>query len=88
MIESLRDRPPAVGGHEGAPDGFVFFYGNCVEPGVSLGKASLYSILPTLLYYQGLPVGFDMEGDILLDVFTRAFKYSHPASYVSTHESA
>ena len=88
LIEILQNRPPPVGGHERGPDGFIYFYGNCIAPGASVDQASVYSLLPTLLYYQGLPVGLDMEGDILLDVFSRAFKETHPASYIPTHEIA
>ncbi|MEW6369277.1 MAG: alkaline phosphatase family protein [Acidobacteriota bacterium] len=87
MIELLRDRPPQVAAHDGGPDGFFFLYGRDIAGGVSIGNATLYDILPTLLYYHRLPVGLDMEGRILLEAFRRTFKETNPASYVPTHEA-
>jgi hypothetical protein len=86
LLLLLRERPVPIGGHERGPDGFVYFYGRSVASGTAIEGATLFSILPTLLYYQGLPVGMDMEGSILLPVFSRSFKETHPASYVPTHE--
>lgn len=86
MFELLWDQPAPVAGHESGPDGFLYFYGKDIAPGISLPHATLYNVLPTLLYYHGLTIGLDMRGRILLEVFTRSFKETRPASYVPTHE--
>lgn len=88
MFELIVDKPAPVGGHESGPDGFVYFYGRDVSGSVTTDDATLYDILPTILYYQGIPIGLDMPGKILLDVFRRSFKETHPASYVPSHDAA
>ncbi len=87
MLEVLRGGRSPVGGHESGPDGFVYFYGADVARGIVLRPTTLYSILPTLLYYQGIAIGLDMRGKILLDVFNRSFRETHPASYIPSHQS-
>ena len=58
--------------HEAAPDGFLLAYGASVRAGrVRFG--ALVDVTPTILYFLGLPVARDMDGDARTDIFTPAF---------------
>ena len=63
---------PESGTHERAPDGFLLALGAAVRPG-RLRRGSVLDVVPTVLYFFGLPIGRDMDGYARTDVFTRAF---------------
>ena len=72
MLARVLSQPDVSGTHEGAPDGFLLAYGASVRAGrVRLGR--LVDVTPTILYFLGLPVARDMDGDARTDVFTRTF---------------
>jgi hypothetical protein len=72
--------------HERGPDGVVFFYGRGIEPGRPVEGFRLVDIVPTALYYLGLPVGRDMDGLVRGSLFTREFAELNPVLQISSYE--
>jgi hypothetical protein len=58
-----------------------------VRPGAVLKDASILDVAPTLLYLTGLPVGRDMEGHVLAEMFEAAFARAHPVTYIPSYEN-
>ena len=73
------------GTHETAPDGFLLAYGTDVKPG-RLPRGSVVDIVPTVLYFFGLPVGRDMDGFARTDIFAPALSASRPITYIPSYE--
>lgn len=57
-----------------------------IRAGAQVSGASVMDITPTLLYYLGFPVGKDMDGKVLDNVFLPEFVDKHPIRYVETYE--
>lgn len=57
---------PAV---EHSPYGILVMAGPGIKKGEIVSRGSVLDITPTLLYYFGLPVGKDMEGKVLYQLF-------------------
>jgi hypothetical protein len=74
-----------TGTHEYAPDGFLLAYGSNVAR-ADLPRGALVDVAPTILYYIGLPVGRDMDGQPRTDIFLRTFTIEHPVGSIETHE--
>lgn len=73
------------GTHEPAPDGFLFAYGTDVRPGRQM-RGSVVDIVPTILYFFGLPLGRDMDGFARTDIFTPEFSAGRPITYIPSYE--
>ncbi|MGE5361174.1 MAG: alkaline phosphatase family protein [Bacteroidales bacterium] len=73
------------GTHERGPDGFLLAYGGAVAPG-RRPPGALVDVLPTLLYFFGLPVGHDMDGAARTDLFSKAFTEERPITFIPTYE--
>jgi hypothetical protein len=76
---------PQSGTHERAPDGFVLAYGSAVEPG-RRPLGSIVDVVPTVLYYYGLPVARDMDGYARTDVFRKAVTNGRPITFIPTYD--
>jgi predicted AlkP superfamily phosphohydrolase/phosphomutase len=50
-------------------DGIVMAHGPGIRKGAEITGATIYDIAPTLLYALGLPIGKDMDGKVLTDIF-------------------
>ena len=85
-LEQLLGDPELSGTHEGAPDGFLLAYGAAVAKIRQLRRASIVDVVPTILYYLGLPIGRDMDGYARTDVFQPAFTEEHPITFIPTYE--
>lgn len=83
--EQLVDVRKAHLDHE--PLGVFIAAGPNLRAGASVNGASVLDLTPTVLHYLGLPVGKDMDGKVLSEVFEPAFLSAHPIRYVATHES-
>ena len=84
-LARVLSQPDVSGTHETAPDGFLIAYGASVRAGrVRLGR--LVDVTPTILYFLGLPVARDMDGDARTDVFTRTFTSPRPITYIPSYE--
>ena len=84
LERAVGNREPS-GTHEPAPDGFLFAYGTDVRPG-RLTRGSVVDLVPTILYFFGLPVGRDMDGFARTDIFAPAFSAGRPITYIPTYE--
>jgi hypothetical protein len=62
-------KEPASPAHEHSPYGFFAIKGPGIKKGDTIYGASLVDVTPTLLHLFGLPVGKDMEGKVLNQIF-------------------
>jgi hypothetical protein len=85
MLERYLGTPELSGTHEDAPDGFMLAYGAAVAPGRK-NRASVVDVVPTILYFLGLPVAHDMDGYARIDVFRREFSTGRPVAGIQTYE--
>jgi hypothetical protein len=85
MLERYIGTPGLSGTHEDAPDGFMLAYGTAVAPGRK-SRASAVDVVPTILYFLGLPVAHDMDGRARIDVFRREFSDGRPVTGILTYE--
>jgi type I phosphodiesterase/nucleotide pyrophosphatase len=86
MIERLIGDPDLSGTHETAPDGFLLAYGASVLRGRQQGRASVVDVTPTILYFLGLPLGRDMDGYAITDLFERSFTDERPITFIPTYD--
>ena len=86
LIERVIGDPGISGTHEGAPDGFLLAYGASVSRGRQPARASVVDVVPTILYFLGLPLGRDMDGYARTDLFQRAFTEARPISFIPTYD--
>jgi hypothetical protein len=84
-LEQVLGDPDVSGTHEGAPDGFLMAYGASVAK-VQARRASIVDVVPTVLYFLGLPIGRDMDGYARTDIFQPAFTEEHPITFIPTYE--
>jgi hypothetical protein len=85
LLERYVGTPDLSGTHEDAPDGFMLAYGASVAPGRK-ERASVADVVPTVLYFLGLPVAHDMDGYARTDVFRREFSDGRPMAFIQTYE--
>jgi predicted AlkP superfamily phosphohydrolase/phosphomutase len=85
MLERYLGNPDLSGTHEDAPDGFMLAYGAAVAPGRKY-RASVADVVPTILYFLGLPVAHDMDGYAKIDMFRREFSDNRPLAFIETYE--
>ena len=86
LVERVIGDPEISGTHEAAPDGFLLAYGATVARGRQLQRASVVDIVPTILYYLGLPIGRDMDGYARTDLFQASFTQERPIAFIPTYE--
>ena len=85
IVERLFGNVRFSGTHSRAPDGFLFAYGSMVAPG-RVRRGALVDIAPTALYFLGLPVARDMDGEPRTDVFAGDFNAERTITLISTYE--
>jgi predicted AlkP superfamily phosphohydrolase/phosphomutase len=86
LIERMIGDPEVSGSHEAARDGFLLAYGAPVARGRAPARASVVDVVPTILYFLGLPLGRDMDGYARTDLFQRAFTDERPITYIPTYD--
>jgi predicted AlkP superfamily phosphohydrolase/phosphomutase len=86
FIERLIGDPDINGTHEGSPDGFLLAYGASVARGRQQARASVVDVVPTILYFLGLPLGRDMDGYARTDLFERSFTEERPITFIPTYD--
>lgn len=74
------------GTHEAAPDGFLMVFGAAAARGRLATRASIVDVVPTVLYFLGLPIGRDMDGYVRNDLFRREFTDARPITYIPTYD--
>lgn len=86
LVERFIGDPEVSGTHEAAPDGFLMAYGAPVAKGRQQARASVVDIVPTILYFLGLPIGRDMDGYARTDLFQTAFTEEHLITFIPTYD--
>jgi predicted AlkP superfamily phosphohydrolase/phosphomutase len=86
LLEQVIGDPEISGTHEAAPDGFLLAYGASVARARQLRRGSIVDVLPTLLYFLGLPVARDMDGYARADLFLPAFTEERPITFIPTYD--
>jgi predicted AlkP superfamily phosphohydrolase/phosphomutase len=86
LVERVIGDPEVSGTHEAAPDGFLMAYGATVARGREQPRASVVDVVPTMLYFLGLPIGRDMDGYARADLFQRSFSEERPITFIPTYE--
>jgi predicted AlkP superfamily phosphohydrolase/phosphomutase len=85
-LERLVGDPDLNGTHEAAPDGFLLAYGGPVARRRSGTRASIVDVVPTMLYFLGLPIGRDMDGRARTELFRPSFTEDRPITYIPTYD--
>ncbi|HEX4956264.1 MAG TPA: alkaline phosphatase family protein [Thermoanaerobaculia bacterium] len=70
-----------------APPGLFLLYGEGVRPAGRIAEATLVDLQPTLLYALGLPIGRDLAGKLLRDVYPAEELSSRPQTFVASYEA-
>jgi predicted AlkP superfamily phosphohydrolase/phosphomutase len=65
--------------------GIIVIKGPGVKPGYRLEQAKIYDVTPTLLYLFDLPVGEDMDGQVLIDAFQDDFNKHKKIRFIPTY---
>ncbi|HWW83541.1 MAG TPA: alkaline phosphatase family protein [Vicinamibacterales bacterium] len=86
LIERVAGDPLLNGTHDDAPDGFLMAYGGAVARGRQQARASVVDVVPTILYFLGLPVGRDMDGFARTDLFQSSFTDERPIAFIPTYD--
>jgi hypothetical protein len=86
VLERLLGDPELSGTHENGPDGFLIAYGASVARNRNLPRGSVVDLVPTMLYFMGLPIGRDMDGFARTDIFQPAFSEAHAITYIPTYD--
>ena len=86
LLEKVIGDPDLSGTHEGAPDGFLMAYGASVTRGRLVARGSVVDLVPTMLYFLGLPIGRDMDGYARTDLFQRTYTDGQPITFIPTYD--
>jgi predicted AlkP superfamily phosphohydrolase/phosphomutase len=86
LLEQAVGDPDLSGTHEAAPEGFLMAYGGPVVRGRLTLRASVVDIVPTVLYFLGLPIGRDMDGYVRTDLFKPSFTDERPITFIPTYD--
>jgi hypothetical protein len=86
LVERLMGDPDLSGTHENGPDGFLMAYGASVARNRNLPRGSVVDLVPTMLYFMGLPIGRDMDGFARTDIFQPSFSEAHPLTFIPTYD--
>jgi predicted AlkP superfamily phosphohydrolase/phosphomutase len=86
LLEQVIGDPEVSGSHDAAPDGFLMAYGASVVRAKQLRRASIVDVLPTILYFLGLPVARDMDGYARPDLFVPSFTEERPITFIPSYD--
>jgi hypothetical protein len=86
LLERAAGDADLSGSHERAPEGFLMAYGGPVVRGRPTPRASVVDVVPTVLYFLGLPIGRDMDGYARTDLFKSAFTDERPITFIPTYD--
>jgi len=76
--------PGRMARRAGAAEGLLALQGGTVRPG-DLGAVSERDIAPTVLHLAGLPASRELEGHVLEDALSPAFRAAHPVRTVASY---
>jgi predicted AlkP superfamily phosphohydrolase/phosphomutase len=68
------------------PHGILLIRGPHIRKNHEIAEATVFDILPTLLYAIGLPTAQDMDGRVLTDVFDQEYLNRKPVELIRSYE--
>jgi len=68
------------------PEGILIAAGPGIRRGARIEGASVLDLTPSVLHYLGLPVGKDMDGRVLSELFEAGSRAAREPSYVASYE--
>jgi len=77
----ITDLPPQSGGGGHQPEGIILAAGAGIKQNARIEGAKLVDIVPTALYFLGLPIPEDMDGRVLWELFEPDHITQHSLSY-------
>lgn len=84
FVHASNDRTSGV--HDGK-NAILVLSGKGVKKNVKFKqKAQVLDIVPTILALTGLPVGRDMDGQVLTEAIEDAFSEKHPVEYIESYD--
>jgi len=67
--------------------GIFIAYGPNIKQGNGIDEIGILDIVPTILYYVGLPLATDMEGQVKYSMFGNRLKENNQAKYIDTYDT-
>jgi predicted AlkP superfamily phosphohydrolase/phosphomutase len=74
-------------GHRDGPAGVLIAAGRGLRRGASVSSARLVDVAPTVLALLGMPAADDMDGRVLDELFTDAWRRAYPDRRVPTYDT-
>lgn len=68
-------------------NGIIIISGRNIKANHIIKNASVLDITPTILFLLGLPVGKDMDGEVLTEAIAPLCRFLHPIKYVETYDA-
>ncbi|HSF18488.1 MAG TPA: alkaline phosphatase family protein [Vicinamibacteria bacterium] len=87
IVEPFKGNLHLSGYHEASPDGLLILNGPGIAQGTKIQSASVLDITPTLLYLLGLPLGQDMDGTLLTEIFADELVLNQPVTFISSYHN-
>lgn len=85
LLARMMGDPTITATHERGPDGFLLAYGRAAAAG-RRPPGLVTDVAATVLYYLGLPVARDMDGDARTDLFRPAYTATRPIAYIPSYQ--
>ena len=57
-------------------DGVFLAYGPAIKPNNNIGRATVFDILPTILFAFNLPIPLDVDGRVLKNIFVEESEFA------------
>jgi predicted AlkP superfamily phosphohydrolase/phosphomutase len=76
-------------GHSDTPEiphGIILVKGPYIKKHYKIKNAHIYDIVPTILYLLNLPIGKDMDGKVLKEIFKKNFLKERAVKYIDSYE--
>ena len=76
-------------GHSDTPEiphGIILVRGPNIKKHYEIKNAHIYDILPTILFILNLPIGKDMDGKVLKEIFEEDFLKKRMVKYIDSYE--
>ncbi|MCP2520244.1 alkaline phosphatase family protein [Candidatus Aminicenantes bacterium AC-335-A11] len=76
-------------GHSDTPEvphGIILVKGPNIKKNYEIKNACIYDIVPTILFILNLPIGKDMDGKVLKEIFNEDFLKKRAVRYINSYE--
>jgi hypothetical protein len=84
-LVSTSYNPRQSGTHH--PDGVIVFHGPGVQPGARVDGGTIVDVVPTALALLEMPIGRDMDGQVLTGVLSPTLVQRAPVTYIDTYDT-